>query len=247
MTDYEITYGAFVMILAIICVTPILGVFFYMDNIMQGEVTSLTEKYVSSMNDINMTYENEMNSLNFSHLLEQENLTSYFAGEMVELNLSHTTMMNNLSYAHEVEKNVLLQQLVESMLEINLLRSGDVFNLHRPTYLEVLEFMEEDKTDENEYVYTFYECDEFSEDVNSNAEAQGIRTAVVLIEMGTGTLERRGHVIVGFNTIDSGMVYFEPQDDRQIFNIEVGNNACDDCNLCFSIPNHTIVSINIYW
>jgi len=166
---------------------------------------------------------------------------------MLELNLSHTTMMNNLSYAHEVEKNTLLQQLVESMSEVSLLRSGDVFSLHRPTYLEVLEFMEEDKTDENEYVYTFYECDEFSEDVNTNAEAQGIRTAVVLIEMGIGSLERRGHVIVGFNTVDSGMVYFEPQDDEQVFDIEVGNDACDDCALCFSIPDHTIISINIYW
>lgn len=246
MTDYEITYGAFVMILAIVCVTPTLGVLFYMDDIKQKETTNLIEKYVDSMNNINTTYENEMNSLNFSHLLEQENLTSYFAGEMVELNLSHAMMISNLSYAHEVEKNILLQQIVESMLEVSLLRSGDVFNLHRPTYLEVLEFMEEDKTDENEYVYTFYECDEFSEDVNSNAEVQGIRTAVVLIEMGIDD-ERVGHVIVGFNTIDSGMVYFEPQDDRQIFNIEVGNDACDDCALCFSIPNHIITSINIYW
>lgn len=241
--EYEVTPGVFATILIAICISSAACMFFYMDSVRCEEIRNLTEEYVNSMNDINISYDNEINVLNSLHSLEQENLTSYFAGEMIELNSSHIVTMNNLNNTHEIVETNLLQQLAENISEINLLKEGDVFNLHQPTYLEVLEFLEEDKTDENEYVDIIYECDEFSQDVNSNAELLGIRTAVVLIEMEGG-----GHLIVGFNTIDSGMVYFEPQCDEQVFNVEVGNDACDDCNMCFGyLYNHIITSINIYW
>ena len=44
-----------------------------------------------------------------------------------------------------------------------------------------------------------------------NAEAAGIRCAVVELRYTSA----QGHLIVAFNTIDRGLVYFEPQSDEQ--------------------------------
>jgi hypothetical protein len=54
-------------------------------------------------------------------------------------------------------------------------------------------------------------CSHFSRDVCNNAEAAGIRCAVVELRYVSGN----GHLIVAFNTIDHGLVYFEPQSDEQ--------------------------------
>jgi hypothetical protein len=91
---------------------------------------------------------------------------------------------------------------------------GHGYTLKDPTYQEALAFMSQDRTDENEYVlgtYGVYVCSHFSRDVCNNAEAEGLRCAYVELRYSDG-----GHVIVAFNTVDRGIIYFEPQSDERV-------------------------------
>jgi len=84
---------------------------------------------------------------------------------------------------------------------------GHGYTLRDPTYKEAVAFIEEDKTNENEYNdadYGIYVCSHFSRDVCNNAEAEGLRCALVLLVFPQG-----GHAIVAFDTIDEGLVYFD--------------------------------------
>jgi len=88
---------------------------------------------------------------------------------------------------------------------------GHGYTIKDTTYAQVLAFLANDKTDENVYIEPTYVCSHFSRDVCNAAEAAGIRCAVLELRFVSGT----GHLIVAFNTIDKGMVYFEPQSDEQ--------------------------------
>jgi hypothetical protein len=97
---------------------------------------------------------------------------------------------------------------------------GHGYTLRDPTYEEAVSFLKEDKTSDNEYNdddYGVYVCSHFSRDVCNNAEAEGLRCAIVhLVYPGTV-----GHAIVAFDTIDEGLVYFEAITDERT-NPEVG-------------------------
>jgi DNA-binding protein H-NS len=100
--------------------------------------------------------------------------------------------------------------------KIQLLSSGDKYDLHNPTYSEVISFLAKDETNTNTYSLSSYTCTYFSKDVNNNAESQGIRCAYVEL-----SFPGIGHAIVAFETTDKGLVYFEPQHDVRA-NIEIG-------------------------
>ncbi len=85
------------------------------------------------------------------------------------------------------------------------------YNITDPTYAEVLAFLREDKTNQNEYVNPSYVCSHFARDVCNNAESQGIRCAFVDMRFPDS-----GHALIAFNTTDKGLVYFEPQTDEKV-------------------------------
>jgi len=87
----------------------------------------------------------------------------------------------------------------------------DALHLHNPNYEEVIRFLSEDKTDANQYVESAYICAHFAREVNNNAESRGIRCAYVDLRYPT-----LAHAIVAFDTIDEGMVYFDPQTDERV-------------------------------
>ena len=92
--------------------------------------------------------------------------------------------------------------------------SGHGYTLRDPTYNEVLTFLREDKTDRNEYIedtYGVYVCSHFARDVGNNAEEAGLRCAFVELRYLDG-----GHSIIAFNTIDEGLIYFEPMSDESV-------------------------------
>lgn len=88
---------------------------------------------------------------------------------------------------------------------------GHGYTLRDPTYDEVLLFLAEDKTDEHGYSEPSYVCSHFSRDVCNNAEVAGLRSAFVEIRY-----PDMGHSIVAFNTVDKGMIFFEPQHDDEV-------------------------------
>lgn len=88
--------------------------------------------------------------------------------------------------------------------------------LEKCTYHEVEAFINEDKTDKNEYDLDEYNCHNFSCDVAKNANNQGLKAVYVGIRYYEPKDETEGHAVVGFDTIDQGLVFIEPQSDERI-------------------------------
>ena len=87
---------------------------------------------------------------------------------------------------------------------------GHGYTLRDPTYKEVVTFLRKDKTNLNEYVENTYVCSHFARDVCNNAEAEGLRCAFVELRY-----PETGHVIIAFETIDEGLVYFDAGTDER--------------------------------
>jgi len=90
--------------------------------------------------------------------------------------------------------------------------AGSGYDLRNPSYQEVKQFLRLDRTDSNKYVEEVYTCSDFAADVNNNAEAQGIRCALVEIKYP----ENMGHALVAFHTVDRGLMFIEPQYDDEV-------------------------------
>ena len=83
--------------------------------------------------------------------------------------------------------------------------------LHNPTYKEMMEFLAGDETDSNPFIKGEYVCFDFAAELNNNAEANGLRAAYVRIRA-----KEWGHAVVAFETVDRGLVFIEPQSDKDI-------------------------------
>ena len=88
---------------------------------------------------------------------------------------------------------------------------SDSLHLHNPAFREAIGFMTRDKTNSNKYIEGEYVCSHFARDVNNNAEEQGLRCAIVDIRFPDG-----GHAIIAFETVDKGLIYFDPQTDERV-------------------------------
>ncbi len=86
------------------------------------------------------------------------------------------------------------------------------YTLHNPTYQEMKAFLAQDTTNSKTYTKDEYVCTDFAAAVNNNAEAKGIRCAIVDIFYPEGY----GHTIVAFETTDRGLIFIEPQFDHEV-------------------------------
>lgn len=128
-------------------------------------------------------------------------------------------------------------------------------NLRNPTYLEMKEFLARDKTDADEPgffdLWDEFPCVHFSSNVKRNAIKEGIRCGGVLISFrwyrtsfdhGEGKVIFVGknkieHAIIAFQTVDKGVVFIEPQKDKEV-KVAIGVPYTD---------GKTIGGIEIYW
>jgi hypothetical protein len=83
--------------------------------------------------------------------------------------------------------------------------------MHNPTYGELLEFLARDETDKQDFVSGEYVCFDFAAELNNKAAVSGIRAAYVRIRS-----DEWAHAVVAFETPDRGVVFVEPQSDRDI-------------------------------
>ena len=88
---------------------------------------------------------------------------------------------------------------------------GHGYSLRDPTYRQALDFLKKDKTDRGEYIEDTYVCSHFARDVCNNAGVEGLRCAYVGLIYPEG-----GHAIIALETIDRGLVYFDPQTDEKV-------------------------------
>jgi len=109
------------------------------------------------------------------------------------------------------ENSALLTFSENSISEEGTVNGGQAVTIKNPTFQEVRDFILEDPTSRNQFVLNQYECRHFATEVNNNAEAAGLRCAVVLL-----CYKKGQHAIVAFDTTDRGMIYIEPQTDAAI-------------------------------
>jgi len=217
-----------IVIAVVCCAVGSAGATYYvMDYIKQTEIYDLTTYYQTRVS----------------------NLTTYFENEIYDLQEELNTTNTQLSDVKKELEQINLS-LQENVSELEKLRSGDKYELHDPTYNEVASFIASDKTDEIPYDNETFDCQHFAQTINDNAENRGIRCAFVIVHFyETNT----GHMIVGFNTVDQGMVYIEPQSDEWVENLEVGNEYWTDCvvpkgNYYYEdAPDDTIKEVLVFW
>jgi hypothetical protein len=77
-----------------------------------------------------------------------------------------------------------------------------------PTWVQLLNFLKQDTTDQNPYVPGVYMCGDYAKDVYNNAERLGIRAAYVAIEL-QRVWQSDYHSLNAFKTTDRGLVFID--------------------------------------
>ena len=123
---------------------------------------------------------------------------------------------------------------------------GDItssgYDLINPSYQEMKAFLAQDITNSKTYIKDEYVCSDFSAAVNNNAEAQGIRCAIVDMFYPEGY----GHTIVAFETTDRGLIFIEPQYDDEVVLI-VGKSYSQVNNYTPPPKDDTVRRFLIIW
>jgi hypothetical protein len=116
------------------------------------------------------------------------------------------------------------------------------YALRNPTYQEMKTFIAQDTTNSMTYTEDGYVCVDFSAAVNNNAEAEGIRCAIVDIFHPEGY----GHTIVAFETTDRGLIFIEPQFDREV-ELVIGKSYSQINNFTPAPRDDTINRFVVIW
>jgi hypothetical protein len=91
-------------------------------------------------------------------------------------------------------------------------KTSSNYALKNPTYQEMKAFLDQDATNSNTYNQDEYVCTDFAAGINNNADAAGIRCAIVDMFYPKGY----GHTIIAFETTDRGLIFIEPQFDLEV-------------------------------
>jgi hypothetical protein len=125
-----------------------------------------------------------------------------------------------------------------------------------PTWDQLTAFLARDGTDQRPYISCLFTCGNYAEDIFNNAEAAGIRAAVVCITLKD---EEAGHALNAFKTTDRGLIYIDctgeppntphPSMDTQA-DVKIGEGY--DRHFIFPTdyyfePVETVTSIGIFW
>jgi len=149
---------------------------------------------------------------------ETQNLQSELNNEKNNLKNTNHQLTQTQNDINQVTKNL---EKTNSYLE--KLRSGSRYTLHDPLYSEIHNFLSSDQTNKKPYDDDTFNCANYAQEVNNNAENQSIRCAFVAVN-----LSEESHALVGFNTTDRGLVYFEPQNDYEV-KLQTGKDYWADC------------------
>ncbi len=123
-------------------------------------------------------------------------------------------------------------------------------DLRIPSYSEVRTFLRRDRTDRVRYDLDDFNCTDYSAAVVNNAAAEGIRAAFVRVSYTDE--DAANHTIVAFDTIDRGLVYFEPQSDEKV-NLTLGKRFYQSIipspGYYYERPSFddTVIEIQVIW
>jgi hypothetical protein len=141
------------------------------------------------------------------------------------------------------------ENLNNTIDELALRQSATRYIVYDPLYWEVRNFLNNDSTDTKPYNETTFDCSNYAQEVNNNAEKEGIRCAYVTVNFSDSN---ESHALIAFESTDRGLNFFEPQTDEKV-NLEIGKNYWADCvvpngnNYYAREPGYTIESFTVYW
>ena len=228
----------FVIALVLALVGILISVTFYMQlsttkntlALTEGEFSTTQTELTTTIDNLNTakdqlgSAQNELSSTR-TNLTTTQDLLTKTQGQLTATQGQLTAAQNALIVsqsslaAAQTQEESLQTSLTAATSQVAALQSqlstGHI--LADPTYAAMQTFLTSDKTDQNTYNATTYNCVNFSADVIANAAKLNIRCAYISIDF-PGTT---GHAIVAFNTTDKGMVYIEPQTD-EIVQLKVG-------------------------
>ncbi|KXA89561.1 hypothetical protein AKJ57_05165 [candidate division MSBL1 archaeon SCGC-AAA259A05] len=232
----------------------------------------LNENYLDLKFDYRILKENHQSLEKSHHELEENYLEvreNYFVLENNYENLVHKYsnleeeysqlkgFKDSLSENHEELKEN--YERIEN--ELTLLREGNRYELHDPTYIELVDFLENDTTDENLYNENTYVCFDFSKDLIANATDKGSMAGYARIAywenhqsytIAENNRNYYAHAIVAFKTVDEGLVYVEPQNDVVMKDLTVGDSYWNEIEKNSSLnyfewPKLIITDIDVIW
>ncbi|MCK4365158.1 MAG: hypothetical protein KAW45_03850 [Thermoplasmatales archaeon] len=191
----------------------------------------------------NLEYQAEINNLKIANDNEKSLLETQIQNLETQLGGIESELNDTKGQLTEVQ-----EELEEKYQEIIDIYNGTRYNLHNPTFSEARYFINNDLTNQIPYEPVNFTCAHYAQGVNNNAEDMGIACAVVVLNF-----NQSSHAIIAFNSTDRGMVYFEPQTDDIVVNLEIGNDYWTDCVIndpgwyYIDDSDDTIESIMTYW
>jgi len=86
-----------------------------------------------------------------------------------------------------------------------------------PSWAELKTFLQSDQTDRHAYVAGKFTCGDFAEMLHNNAEAAGMRAAIVAIELRPASMVEgnTNHSLNAFETTDKGLMYIDSTSSSQ--------------------------------
>ena len=178
--------------------------------------------------------------------LEQE-ITSL----QIALNGNQQTLdtLNNQLNNKQNEIKQTSVNLNNTINELELRQSSRRYALTDPLFWSARNFLSTDSTDRKTYDEETFNCANYAQEVNNNAENKGIRCAYVVVYFSDSN---EAHSLIAFETTDQGLKFFEPQTDERV-DLQIGKSYWSDCVIAngnyyyLEKPGDTIEEYTIYW
>jgi len=114
--------------------------------------------------------------------------------------------------------------------------------LVNPTYSQLVDFINRDDTEKREYDNETFNCADFTNLFIQNFAKEGFFSCFTELVY----TNDEAHAIVAVNTTDRGLVYVEPQDDKIVFDLKVGDDYCEKVNWrCHDVIKHIKSCFNV--
>ena len=182
----------------------------------EDELASVTDELTNTRSELSST-KNELFSTRDELNNTQIELTTT-KGELIntmsELSSTKNELTSVSSELADTQQQLTLAQDTLKGLGITLLETENCYDVvltdnqsaTNPNWAQLRAFLYQDRTEAHRYILNEYDCSQFSRDVHNNAEAEGIRAAVVHIDFRS---ESQSHALNAFLTTDYGLVYVD--------------------------------------
>lgn len=127
------------------------------------------------------------------------------------LDMQQDTLVSGLPHLQQEESYVFFQGAVMVGADEHLIVLRNNTQARNPTWEELKAFLRADSTDRHAYQPGIFTCGDFAEMLHNNAEAAGIRAAIVAVKLEAANVPggSMNHSLNAFETTDRGLIYVD--------------------------------------